>query len=185
VATKSRDSMTSTDVVNTLGAYCGVGCGMVLQVTTISQSDRRHVTKSIGNKEHPANFGRLCTKGATTSDLLAAPGRMEAAHLRADRGRPPEPVDMDRAITQAATRLRAIIDEHGPDSFAMYVSGQMSIEAQYLANKLTARRRVPHRTRPRVLPRPARQDLRAAPDAQEGRPAVALAAGRRARIRMR
>src|ERR1700746_3032368 len=114
-------------------AYCGVGCGMVLQVTTDPQSDRRHVTKSVGNKSHPANFGRLCTKGATTADMLAAPGRIDSAHLRAERGETHEPIAMDKAITQCATRLRAIVDKHGPDSFAMYVSGQMSIEAQYLA----------------------------------------------------
>lgn len=123
--------------VNSMCAYCGVGCGMVLHVTTDPESGRRHVTKSIGNKSHPANFGRLCTKGATTSDMLAAPGRMDSPYLRADRGEPLEPLGMDSAITRCAKRLRAIIDRHGPDSFAMYVSGQMSIEAQYLANKLT------------------------------------------------
>ena len=134
----ARESMAShNDAVNTMCAYCGVGCGMVLQVTTDPESGRRHIAKSVGDKKHPANFGRLCTKGATTSDLLGAPGRMESAHVRADRGEPIEPVDMDRAIAQCANRLRAIIDTHGPDSFAMYVSGQMSIEAQYLANKLT------------------------------------------------
>ncbi|MBI2695695.1 bifunctional nitrate reductase/sulfite reductase flavoprotein subunit alpha [Mycobacterium nebraskense] len=125
------------DAVNTMCAYCGVGCGMVLQVTTDPESGRRHIVKSVGDKQHPANFGRLCTKGATTSDLLDAPGRMESGHVRADRGEPAEPVNMDEAIAQCANRLRAIIDAHGPDSFAMYVSGQMSIEAQYLANKLT------------------------------------------------
>ncbi|MDT5146235.1 MAG: sulfite reductase flavoprotein alpha-component [Mycobacterium sp.] len=131
------ESMGSTDAVNTMCAYCGVGCGMVLQVTTDPQSDRRHITKSVGSKEHPANFGRLCTKGATTADMLAAPGRIESAQVRTDRGEPLEPVDVDKAITQCAQRLRAIVDKYGPDSFAMYVSGQMSIEAQYLANKLT------------------------------------------------
>lgn len=69
--------------------------------------------------------------------MLAAPGRMDSPYLRADRGEPLEPLGMDSAITRCAKRLRAIIDRHGPDSFAMYVSGQMSIEAQYLANKLT------------------------------------------------
>ncbi len=133
----ASQSTPGTNAVNTMCAYCGVGCGMVLQVTTDPKSDRRHVTKSIGDKQHPANFGRLCTKGATTVDLLAAPGRMESAHARADRGEPFEPIDMDSAIAQCAKRLRAIIEQHGPDAFAMYVSGQMSIEAQYLANKLT------------------------------------------------
>src|SRR5690348_9534791 len=129
--------MAPDNVVNTMCAYCGVGCGMVLQITTDPKTGRDHVVKSVGNKEHPANFGRLCTKGATTADMLRAPGRMGSAHARADRGEPLEPTDIDRAITQCAKRLRAIVDEHGADAFAMYVSGQMSIEAQYLANKLT------------------------------------------------
>ncbi len=134
----ARESMTSgKDAVNTMCAYCGVGCGMVLQVTTDPKSERRHVAKSIGNKNHPANFGRLCTKGATTADMLAAPGRMDSAYVRADRGEPLASIGMDTAITQSAKRLRAIIDQHGPDAVALYVSGQMSTEAQYLANKLT------------------------------------------------
>ena len=124
------------DSVNSLCAYCGVGCGMVLQITTDPECGRRHIAKSIGSKHHPANFGRLCTKGATTADMLGAPGRMVSAYARADRGEPPAPIDMDSAITQSATQLRAIIDQHGPDAFALYVSGQMSTEAQYLANKL-------------------------------------------------
>jgi sulfite reductase (NADPH) flavoprotein alpha-component len=128
---------TQRDVVNSMCAYCGVGCGMVLQITTDPESGRRHVAKSVGNKSHPTNFGRLCTKGATTADMLAAPGRMDSAHLRAGHGESVEPVDMDTAITATAKRLRTIIDQHGPDAFALYVSGQMSLEAQYLANKLT------------------------------------------------
>ena len=125
------------DTVNTLCAYCGVGCGMVLQITTDPESGRRHIAKSTGKKDHPANFGRLCTKGATTADLFPAPGRAESAYLRPDRGEPLEPIAAETAITQCAKRLREIIDEHGPDAFALYVSGQMSLEAQYLANKLT------------------------------------------------
>ncbi|BBY09513.1 bifunctional nitrate reductase/sulfite reductase flavoprotein subunit alpha [Mycobacterium marseillense] len=129
--------MAEDNAVNTMCAYCGVGCGMVLQITTDPETGRGHIAKSVGNKEHPANFGRLCTKGATTADMLGAPGRMESAYARTGRGEPLGPIEMDQAITQCASRLRAIIDEHGADAFAMYVSGQMSIEAQYLANKLT------------------------------------------------
>jgi sulfite reductase (NADPH) flavoprotein alpha-component len=125
------------DTVNTLCAYCGVGCGMVLQITTDPESGRRHIAKSTGKKDHSANFGRLCTKGATTADLFPAPGRAEFAYLRPDRGEPGEPIAVETAITQCAKRLREIIDEHGPDALALYVSGQMSLEAQYLANKLT------------------------------------------------
>ncbi len=125
------------DAVKTVCAYCGVGCGIVLQTTTDPQTGKRRVAKSTGDKSHPANLGRLCTKGTTTADLLAAPGRMESAYLRAHRAGHLESIPIDDAITQCAMRLRAIIDEHGPDAVGVYVSGQMSIEAQYLANKLT------------------------------------------------
>ncbi|MFE1907010.1 molybdopterin-dependent oxidoreductase [Streptomyces gardneri] len=97
---------------------------------------RRTVLKATGDKDHPANRGRLCTKGATTADMLAAPGRLTTALVRDDRAAAPVPTDTDRAIAETARRLRAVVDEHGPDAFALYVSGQMSLEAQYLANKL-------------------------------------------------
>ncbi|MFE6709286.1 molybdopterin-dependent oxidoreductase [Streptomyces sp. NPDC057695] len=97
---------------------------------------RRTVLKATGDKDHPANRGRLCTKGATTADLLAAPGRLTTALVRAERGADPVPADTARTLTETGRRLRAIVDEHGPDAFALYVSGQMGLEAQYLANKL-------------------------------------------------
>ncbi|GAA2149095.1 bifunctional reductase [Glycomyces algeriensis] len=108
---------------------------MVLQIGRGPDGGRK-VLKASGDKSHPANFGRLCTKGATTADMLAAPGRLATALVRPERGAAPVPAGMDEAIEATAQRLRAIIDEHGPDAFAFYVSGQMSLEAQYLANKL-------------------------------------------------
>ncbi|HEY0530529.1 MAG TPA: bifunctional nitrate reductase/sulfite reductase flavoprotein subunit alpha [Actinoplanes sp.] len=110
--------------IRTVCGYCGVGCGMVLSV------DRGRVTRVRGDRDHPANRGRLCTKGATSASLLAAPGRLEKALHGSSE------IDVDEAITRAATGLRRIIDEHGPDAVALYVSGQMTLEAQYLANKL-------------------------------------------------
>ncbi|MDW8806310.1 molybdopterin-dependent oxidoreductase [Streptomyces scabiei] len=125
----------TTTQVRTVCSYCGVGCGMLLDVGA-GPDGRRTVLRATGDKAHPANFGRLCTKGATTADMLAAPGRLTTALVRADRGDEPAPAPVSDAITGTARRLRAIIDEHGPDAFAFYVSGQMSLEAQYLANKL-------------------------------------------------
>ena len=116
--------------VKTACPYCGVGCGMVLQV------EGGKVTKLSGDKEHPTNFGRLCTKGSTAAKIIAGTGRMERASLRADRKSDQLPVPIDVAIKETATRLRAIVDTHGPDAVALYVSGQMAMEAQYLANKL-------------------------------------------------
>ncbi|MEU9154723.1 bifunctional nitrate reductase/sulfite reductase flavoprotein subunit alpha [Streptomyces sp. NPDC048417] len=127
---------TDTGRVRTVCSYCGVGCGMVLDIGS-GPDGRRTVLKASGDKQHPANFGRLCTKGATTADMLAAPGRLTTALLRPARGEEAVPTAVDTAVAETARRLRAIVDEHGPDAVALYVSGQMSLEAQYLANKLT------------------------------------------------
>lgn len=108
---------------------------MVLDVGS-GPDGRRMVLKASGDKAHPANFGRLCTKGATTADMLAAPSRLTTALMRSERGAELVPAAADAAIADTAHRLRAIIDEHGADAVAFYVSGQMSLEAQYLANKL-------------------------------------------------
>ncbi|MDE1905589.1 MAG: molybdopterin-dependent oxidoreductase [Rhodospirillales bacterium] len=122
--------MVARSQVKSVCPYCGVGCGIVLQV-----EDGR-VTKIAGDKTHPANFGRLCTKGSTAAEALVNSGRMETAFIRPNRCNEQMPVPMDEAIDTAANRLRGIIDAHGPDAVALYVSGQMSLEAQYLANKL-------------------------------------------------
>ncbi|MER6411330.1 molybdopterin-dependent oxidoreductase [Streptomyces humidus] len=128
------DCATETKV-RTVCSYCGVGCGMVLDIG-FGPDGRRTVLKASGDKRHPANSGRLCTKGATTADMLAAPGRLSTALVRSDRGAEPEPAPVQAAIAETARRLRKIVDEHGPDAVALYVSGQMTLEAQYLANKL-------------------------------------------------
>ncbi|MFT4087814.1 MAG: bifunctional nitrate reductase/sulfite reductase flavoprotein subunit alpha [Gordonia sp. (in: high G+C Gram-positive bacteria)] len=120
-----------SSTVNTVCGYCGVGCGLTLDVKD------GVVAKSKGTASHPANQGRLCTKGSTTADMLNAPGRLTTALVRPARDAAPVPVDVDDAIAQTAARLSAILAEHGPDAIGVYVSGQMSLEAQYLANKLT------------------------------------------------
>ncbi|BFV61072.1 bifunctional nitrate reductase/sulfite reductase flavoprotein subunit alpha [Kitasatospora sp. CMC57] len=124
------------DSVRTVCSYCGVGCGIVLEIGRDAASGRRIVKKVAGDASHPANSGRLCTKGSTGADLMSAPGRATKALIRTERGTEPAEVDVDAAITAVAGRLRAILDEHGPDALSFYVSGQMSLEAQYLANKL-------------------------------------------------
>ncbi|WP_341267600.1 bifunctional nitrate reductase/sulfite reductase flavoprotein subunit alpha [Gordonia malaquae] len=121
----------ATRTVDTVCGYCGVGCGLTLTVADGA------VTASKGTPGHPANRGRLCTKGSTTVDMLAAPGRLTSAFVRPDRLSERAAVTTDAAVAEAAHRLSAIRDEHGPDSVAVYVSGQMSLEAQYLSNKLT------------------------------------------------
>ena len=116
--------------VRSVCPYCGVGCGIVMQV------EHNTVVKVIGDKAHPTNFGRLCTKGTTCGQAIAESGRMENAYVREKRDHDPVRIAMDQAIRDTAERLRHIIDRDGPDAVAFYVSGQMSLEAQYLVNKL-------------------------------------------------
>ncbi len=124
------DALIATKTVRSVCPYCGVGCGIVMQV------ENNLIVKVSGDKTHPANAGRLCTKGTTCGQAVANSGRMEHAFMRQQRDRDPVRVGIDQAIEATASRLRAIIDRHGPDAVALYVSGQMSLEAQYLANKL-------------------------------------------------
>ncbi|MFD0000710.1 molybdopterin-dependent oxidoreductase [Nocardia sp. NPDC127526] len=129
------DSTTPPTSTRTQCSYCGVGCGITVR-TTADSTGTPVIAKVSGDKLHPVNAGRLCTKGATHAELMRAPGRMESAYRRPERGQPPVPMPVDQAVAEAAERLRAILDTHGPDAIALYVSGQMSIEAQYLATKL-------------------------------------------------
>ncbi|QKT06924.1 molybdopterin-dependent oxidoreductase [Gordonia sp. X0973] len=119
--------------VDTVCGYCGVGCGLTL---TRSDDEQPTITKAKGTAAHPANQGRLCTKGNTTADLLNGGGRLTTALRRPTRDADQVPVDVDEAVDEVARRFTEIRAEHGNDAVAFYVSGQMSLEAQYLANKL-------------------------------------------------
>ncbi|WP_029108808.1 bifunctional nitrate reductase/sulfite reductase flavoprotein subunit alpha [Mycobacterium sp. URHD0025] len=116
-------------------SYCGVGCG--IEVTTRVDDGRTVIARVSGDKLHPTNFGRLCTKGAMHAEMMAADDdRLKSALLRPTRADELLPTPVDDAVAEAGRRLRAIVDEHGPDAVALYVSGQMTLEAQYLATKL-------------------------------------------------
>lgn len=103
---------------------------MVLSV----EDDR--VVHVAGDPNHPANFGRLCTKGLTVNQSIHVDTRLQHAMMRASRSQPFEPANMDDALNQTALQLQNIISKYGKDAVALYVSGQLSTEAQYLANKL-------------------------------------------------
>ena len=124
-----------TTAVKTVCSYCGVGCGVVLDVAT-DDDGRRVAVRASGDKDHPANAGRLCTKGVTSADMLPRRGASRPASSATTAAPSTRRARADEAITRAAGGLRGVLDEHGPDAVALYVSGQMTIEAQYLANKL-------------------------------------------------
>ncbi|MCQ9373486.1 molybdopterin-dependent oxidoreductase [Methyloversatilis sp. XJ19-13] len=110
--------------------YCGVGCGVIIE------HDGSRISGVRGDPGHPANFGRLCTKGATLH--LSARPETRALHpeLRLGRDAPRTRVGWDAALDHAADRFAAIIDKHGPDAVAFYISGQLLTEDYYAFNKL-------------------------------------------------
>ncbi|KON80957.1 molybdopterin-dependent oxidoreductase [Azoarcus sp. PA01] len=110
--------------------YCGVGCGVLIE------HDDRRITGVAGDPEHPANFGRLCTKGATLHLSARPETRLLHPELRAARGMPRRRASWDIALATAAERFAAAINEHGPESVAFYISGQLLTEDYYVFNKL-------------------------------------------------
>jgi assimilatory nitrate reductase catalytic subunit len=110
--------------------YCGVGCGVMIR------SEGERIIGVRGDPNHPANFGRLCTKGATLHLSARPDARALIPELRRNRSEPRKRVSWDGALDHAANRFAAVIREHGPDSVAFYVSGQLLTEDYYVFNKL-------------------------------------------------
>ncbi|MUI13992.1 molybdopterin-dependent oxidoreductase [Massilia dura] len=114
--------------VATTCPYCGVGCGVKAtpqgpQFATVA-----------GDTAHPSNFGKLCVKGSALGETLGLEGRLLHPQVR-EEGKLRQ-ASWDEALDRAAGQWRAIVDEHGPDAVALYVSGQLLTEDYYVANKL-------------------------------------------------
>jgi assimilatory nitrate reductase catalytic subunit len=115
----------SGDWTRTTCPYCGVGCGVLVR-----PRDDGLAADIRGDPDHPANFGRLCSKGSALGETLSLDNRL----LRAMIG--DAECEWDTAFDLIATRFQETIAAHGPDSVAFYVSGQLLTEDYYVANKL-------------------------------------------------
>ncbi|QNT78006.1 molybdopterin-dependent oxidoreductase [Entomobacter blattae] len=122
--------MVGTKQVKSVCPYCGVGCGTVLTL------EEGQIKKIEGDKTHPVNMGRLCTKGSTAHQVVAHPERLTHHWIRKKRGEAASPTSTEEAVSHVAAILKTLLEEHGPDAISFYVSGQMSLEAQYLVTKL-------------------------------------------------
>jgi len=114
--------------------YCGVGCGVLIE------SQGREITGVRGDPDHPANAGKLCTKG-TTLHLTASPAVLRQTRLlqplqRVQRGGPATPLPWEAAMDKATQQLARTLSEHGPEALGFYVSGQLLTEDYYVFNKL-------------------------------------------------
>lgn len=104
--------------------YCGVGCG----VLATPQPDGSVSIK--GDPDHPANYGRLCSKGSALGETLALDERLLYPEINN------KPVAWGEALDLVAAKFTETIRDFGPDSIAFYASGQMLTEDYYAANKL-------------------------------------------------
>jgi assimilatory nitrate reductase catalytic subunit len=112
------------DEVKTTCPYCGVGCGVLARVDAQLNAVVR------GDPEHPANLGRLCSKGAALGETLGLEDRLLHPEINGQVS------DWDHALDYVAREFQRIIAQHGPDAVAFYVSGQLLTEDYYAANKL-------------------------------------------------
>lgn len=113
-----------SDPIRTTCPYCGVGCGVL--ATPYGDG-----TVGIeGDPQHPANFGKLCSKGSALGETLSLEDRLLSPRMH---GRD---VKWSEALEAVASGFRDTMKRHGPDAVALYVSGQLLTEDYYVANKL-------------------------------------------------
>lgn len=117
-------TINKTSLKQTTCAYCGVGCGVDISLFN------NVPTKLEGMREHPANFGRLCVKGTHLLDTTGSDNRLTSPLINN------QSVTWDEATDHVANKFNDIIQKHGPDAVAFYVSGQLLTEDYYIANKL-------------------------------------------------
>jgi assimilatory nitrate reductase catalytic subunit len=119
--------------------YCGVGCGVLIQTNKDAQNIA-FISGVQGDPKHPANFGKLCSKGSNLH-LSAAPvvqhqARLGSPAMRVNKQDALVDCSWDQALQFATDQFASIIREHGPDAVAFYVSGQLLTEDYYVFNKL-------------------------------------------------
>jgi assimilatory nitrate reductase catalytic subunit len=114
--------------------YCGVGCGVIIE------TQNSQITGVRGDPDHPANFGRLCSKGSTlhltASEAVNAQSRLLYPMLRESRASKQERTTWDTALSHASSRFASTIAQHGTDAVGFYISGQLLTEDYYVFNKL-------------------------------------------------
>lgn len=113
-----------TAQIKTTCPYCGVGCGVDATI------ENNSIAAVNGQQTHPANLGRLCVKGSNLHETNALHDRLLHPHIDGKQS------NWETALKTVSSRLGDIIEQHGPDSVAFYLSGQLMTEDYYVANKL-------------------------------------------------
>ena len=115
------DLSLTVPAIRTTCPYCGVGCGVLVS------PDGEGGTQISGDPDHPANFGRLCSKGSALAETLSFDGRLLHPMTRDAKGRMAQ-TSWDVALDQVASGFHDALNRHGPEAIAFYVSGQLLTE---------------------------------------------------------
>ena len=117
--------------LTTTCCYCGVGCGILLH------KDKNNTLTLEGDKDHPVNRGMLCSKGINLHHTVNdRSDRLLYPQMRYNKNMPLQRVTWDEAFTRTAAVFKTFINKYGPDSVAIYASGQCLTEEYYVLNKL-------------------------------------------------
>ena len=114
----------------TLCPYCGVGCGLLVEV------NGGGVKRVKGDPDHPSSLGDLCAKAVHLPPTLRTPDRLLYPQARSRRDADLARIPWEFAVRLVADKLRDISATHGPDAIAFYGSGQLLTEEYYVASKL-------------------------------------------------
>jgi assimilatory nitrate reductase catalytic subunit len=120
--------------VKTTCPYCGVGCGVIATAEKFAEGER--ITAVRGDPDHPANYGRLCTKGSTLHLTTTPYGRALHPEIRRTRDAQRSRASWDETLDYLVDKFAATIETHGPNSVGFYISGQLLTEDYYVFNKL-------------------------------------------------
>lgn len=124
-----HDAPLASAATRTTCPYCGVGCGV------LATPDGRGSAAIAGDTDHPANRGRLCSKGSALGETLGLGSRV-LHPLKRNAASGYDRIGWNDALDAVAAGLRAVMAEHGPEAIAFYLSGQLLTEDYYVANKL-------------------------------------------------
>ena len=114
-------------VVSTTCSYCGVGCGLLLEV----MDDQ--VISTLPIKTHPVSQGSLCIKGWNIHEFIGSDQRLKQPLMR--KNGEPVPVSWDEAMDAATQGLKQVVEKYGPDAVAVLASAKVTNEENYLIQK--------------------------------------------------
>jgi len=126
--TNGKVEANGTRETNTICGFCGVGCGLTLQV------EDGIVQKVVGHKENPSSKGEACIKGREGWRHLYSDRRITHPLIRNEEGELVR-ATWDEALDLVASRMTDIKGEHGPDAFGVFSSSRSNNELNYLASR--------------------------------------------------